>query len=83
VFTARYARSPYINQIRIVFKGLMRVLGFMYLPNVKNTCIRKIKIDVLIGNVGAPLMVCCLSQPCDRFCEKRGNCCSLGLVGVS
>jgi hypothetical protein len=29
VFTARYAMSPYIEQIRFVFKGLMMLLGFI------------------------------------------------------
>jgi hypothetical protein len=37
VFTARYALSPYIKQIRFVFKGLNFDYGWTGLPNRKRT----------------------------------------------
>jgi hypothetical protein len=46
VFTARYALSPYIKQIRFVFKGLKREAVHFYL----NNAVKPVKL-LLKGNI--------------------------------
>jgi hypothetical protein len=47
-FTARYARSPYIKQIRFVFKGLIKVKLCNALLRMPLVCIRSYLKSVLI-----------------------------------
>jgi hypothetical protein len=46
VFTARYALSPYIKQIRFVFKGLV-IFRFLFLPSLA-ICLFNFSIFVLL-----------------------------------
>jgi hypothetical protein len=60
VFTARYALSPYIKQIRFVFKGLMLII----LKTILNTCTR----DCIeyVGEINCFLSVVEVSLGCKK-----------------
>jgi hypothetical protein len=62
VFTARYALSPYIKQIRFVFKGLKWRRGFV--KNVTDFCIQNSTVKPCVHNVSFGI--------CDVYRELPG-----------